>query len=209
MDAIFCDFETTGDNPFEYQPHEFAAVPLIGGVIRKDLMWHCYIDYPKWKIQAEIFDMVVDALKSRKEGVSHINPSQFGPIFKKKIKEWVDTPATLGGKNFAGFDWQFILGLEPSFRRAKDLVRYSHIEVGSMFIEHGDQKILSLKDCRQRAIDDGAPISVDNTHTACDDALLVAELYSWEVYGRIWYGVQHPTLHNTVKIHQLPERKVG
>jgi hypothetical protein len=207
MDAVFLDFETTGDNPFEYQPHEFAAVPVIAGVIRKDLMWHCYFDFKKWKIQGEIFDMVVAALKARKPEVPLISPGQFGSIFRNKLKSWVDTPATLGGKNIGSFDWQFILQLEPNFRREKELIRYSMLEIGSLFVEPEDHKILSLKDCRERAMAEGAPITAENTHTAVDDALLCAELYSWEVYSHIWYGKPHPTTPNTVKIYQ--ETKCG
>lgn len=201
MDAVFCDFETTGDDPNRFQAYEFAAVPVIAGVIRKDLMWHTYIDHRNWKIQAEIFKMVTDRLLNPREGVPHIKPHEWGRIFKNKVKEWVDLPATFGGKNFGSFDWQFMLNLDGELRYDKEFYRYSFLDIGNMMIEHGDHKILSLKDCRERVIADGAPITVENTHYADDDALLCAEIYSWEVYGRILYGKQHPTLHNTVKIY--------
>lgn len=202
MDAIFIDIETTGDDPTRFQMYEFAAVPVIGGVIRRDLMWHTYIDHRTWKIQAEIFKMVTDRLANPRADVPHIKPYEWSRIFKNKVKEWQDLPATFGGKNFASFDFQFMLNLDGDLRDLKgELFRYSHIEIGSMLIEKGDHKILSLADCRTRAIEEGAPISVENTHFADADALLCAELYCWEVFGNILYGKQHPDREDTVKIY--------
>ncbi len=52
MDAVFIDIETTGDDPTRYQMYEFAAVPVIGGIIRKDLMWHTYIDHRRFSLKS-------------------------------------------------------------------------------------------------------------------------------------------------------------
>lgn len=203
MDAVFIDIETTGDDPTRYQMYEFAAVPVIGGVIRKDLMWHTYIDHRNWKIQQEIFKMVTERLLNPREGVPHIKPYEWCRLFKNKVKEWVDLPATFGGKNFASFDFQFMLNLDNELRDLKtQLYRYSHLEIGSMFVEKGDPKILSLADCRTRAMEDGAPISVENTHYADADALLCAELYCWEVFDQILYGKQCPIRKDTVKVYK-------
>ncbi len=155
------------------------------------------------KIQSEIFKMVTERLLAPREGVPHIKPYEWGRLFRNKLKEWVDLPATLGGKNFASFDFQFMLNMDSDLRDLKtQLYRYSHLEIGSMYIEKGDTKILSLADCRTRAMEDGAPISVENTHFADADALLCAELYCWEVYEQILYGKQCPIRKDTIRVYK-------
>lgn len=207
MDAIFIDIETTGDDPHRHQMYEFAAVPVIGGVIRKDLMWHCYIEHRNYKIQTEILKMVTDRLMNPKPEVPRYKPHDWARIFRGRISEWADLPATFGGKNFGSFDMQFMLNVDDSLRGNRDLFRYSYIDVGSMYLRKGDHKVLSLNDIRTRAMAEGAPISVENSHYADADALLCAELYCWGLFGQVLYGRQCPVRADTVKLYQ--ERAIG
>jgi DNA polymerase III epsilon subunit-like protein len=188
MDALFVDFETTGRNPLSHQAYEFAAVPVYKGIIRKDLMWHTYLTHRNYRIESDIVSHVAERLANPKPGVASIPANEWANVFTRKLREWFQPPVTLGGKNVGGFDWQFILAMAPGLRLDHDLIRYSHIEIGSMFIEPEDDRIPSLSQCRERAMKDGAAVSVECTHRADDDALLAAELYIWQTTNRILYG---------------------
>jgi len=209
MDCIFIDIETTGRNPYTHQMYEFAAVPVIGSVIRRDLMWHTYIGHKTWKIEDVILQHVCKRLAEKKPGVSVIRPGEWAGIFRNKIQEWQATPVTLGGKNFASFDWQFMLQLDPSLRGENELIRYSFLDIGSVMLEpNDDDRVPSLSKCRERAIKEGAPISVENSHYADDDAILCAEIFLWEKTGRILYGEPVEGRVTQLRVY-TPETKVG
>jgi hypothetical protein len=190
MNAIFLDCETTGRNPLRHQVYEFAAVPIIGTLIRRDLMWHTYLTHKTYKIEADIVGHVASRLANPKPGVPAVPANQWGRLFKRKVREWFgDTPKiVLGGKNIGGFDWQFMQALDESLRVPSELFSYSFADVGPVYFEPDDMKLPSLAKCRERALIDGAPLSVDNTHYADDDALLAAELWAWGTLNRIYYG---------------------
>lgn len=207
MDALFIDFETTGDNPQRHQAYEFAAVPVYNGIIRADLMWHTYIEHHTYKIQKEIFKEVTERLNNPRPGISSVTVRDWERLFKNKLKSWFDLPVTIGGKNVGSFDIQFICAMDESFRNNREYARYSYIDIGSMYLEGTDDRVPKLSLCRERAISEGAPISVENSHYAEDDALLCAELFVWETEGRILYG--KPAYENSVqlRLYQQPIRK--
>lgn len=191
MNAIFVDVETTGRNPLKHQVYEFAAVPIIGTLIRRDLMWHTYLTHKTYKIEADIVQHVASRLANPKPGVPSIPSNQWGRAFKRRVREWFGEDAekiVLGGKNFAGFDWQFMQALDGSLRIPSTLFSYSMADVGPLYIEPDDDRLPSLAKCRERALIDGAPLSRDSTHYADDDALLAAELWAWGTLNRIYYG---------------------
>jgi hypothetical protein len=209
MNAIFLDCETTGRNPLKHQVYEFAMVPIIGTLIRRDLMWHTYLTHKTYRIEADIVQHVASRLANPKPGVPAMPANQWGRHFKQKIRHWFgedQKKIVVGGKNVGSFDWQFMCQLDQSLRIPSEMFSYSYADVGPLYHEPDDDRLPSLAKCRERALLDGAPLSRDNTHYADDDALLAAELWSWGTLSRIYYGeVTDDTIRIIPAQHEIME----
>ncbi len=202
MDAVFIDFETTGGSAKRNQPIEFAAVPILKNVIRKDLMLHFYMRHKKWIIDDEVLEETVAKIKNRRAGIP-ILPYN---LLSKEFRQWLlnifpniyTTPINIGGQNIGGFDMQFLFEHDPSLK-SSNIFRWNYIDLGNMYLEADDPYVPSLNKCREKALAEGAPLSVANTHNADDDALLCAELFIWNMENHIIYAEKKPNT-DTLKI---------
>ena len=89
------------------------------------------------------------------------------------VREWLTSvagtgPHTPAGKNFAGFDLQFLIALDDRFRT---LFRHRTLDAGSLLVDWSDQCPASLDLLKQRHLGGGTV-----AHDAIDDALDVIRL---------------------------------
>jgi len=89
------------------------------------------------------------------------------------VREWLTSvagtgPHTPAGKNFAGFDLQFLIALDDRFRT---LFRHRTLDAGSLLVDWSDQCPASLDLLKQRHLGGGTV-----AHDAIDDAIDVIRL---------------------------------
>jgi oligoribonuclease len=176
MKFVSIDIETTGLNPRLHSILEVALVCYDTQQPNFRESFHCFIDYPK----GHLWDR--ETMKFHRERLDYfLNGEPRYQFFtladaiynfiKNDCLTTVDRQIVAAGKNFNGFDKQFLNEL-PNFK-ARDVFRYRSIDVGSMCLVKEDNDIPSLKMCLQRM---GLGEIYGVTHTAMDDAEAVAAI---------------------------------
>lgn len=179
---VSIDIETTGLDP------DTCDIIEIGAVIDDTLepldnspTFHCYVapennkDYRgepyALSMHSEIFKRIALASPTDNEV---LHPKFIAVEFHKwlsdsGLKSCIGDRVVVAGKNFAGFDDQFLKRL-PNFNRY--VPRYHRIlDPGMLFWEPTDIAPPDLKTCMERA-----GIKGEVAHTALDDAKMVARL---------------------------------
>lgn len=178
MKVVSLDIETTGLDPKRCQILEIGAV--IGdtegdGVIDT---YHTFVlnDHIKGEPYALAMNQDIIKIIANKENYpddKFTSPCHVAYDFLKWLKRnglVGETKPSFAGKNFSGFDLQF---LKRRIHFWKDTVpmHYRHLDVGSMYFKKDMAGIPSLDECRCIA---GLPGTI--SHRAIDDARLVLEL---------------------------------
>jgi DNA polymerase III epsilon subunit-like protein len=183
MDVLFCDIETSGLDHNKCQILEIAIVPYINNQIRLSDSLHYYVDNPCITYEIDALSKFGDRIKDRKPDVLSV------PIEKLEDYLWNyfytlgyspshrGSALNIGGKNFGGFDKNFILKYCPGVERC---FSQRFVDIGNKFEMPGDLRLPDLETCRKRALARNYPgqqIQSSVTHTALEDAFLCAELY--------------------------------
>lgn len=192
---VSVDIETTGID------HDYCQVIEIGAVIDNWVTpldqlprFHCYVVHDRivgepfaLAMNAEILRRIANRNKKENEAYTFLTPEYVAPLFQ----EWLDwngygrgqafTPA---GKNFSGFDRQFLKKL-PDFECVK--IVHRAIDPAMMFWNPDkDKEPPSSKTCMERSAIDG-----EVAHTALEDALAIIKMvrYRYPPVGIVPYEV--------------------
>jgi len=179
MRYVSIDLETTGLDPATCDVIEFAAVidDLDNQAPLDNLpVFHAYIHHGLFQGQAYALSMhtrIFRVLATGKgaEGALCVEPGELGKLFAKFLwHHQYHDKITAAGKNFAGFDLQFLRRL-PNF---DDDVQFHHrvIDPGLLWWRCGeDRQLPDMATCLKRA---GYDKQV--SHTAVEDAMDVIRL---------------------------------
>jgi len=184
MEYFSCDIETTGLVPGYHKIIEFSMIRTWHGD-RRSLeeiehdgdVFHTYMQVSEEDTNTDIcLTMnagIIDIIRNRDLSKhSFLTEDELLP----KLGLWlhsrgVDGPITVAGKNFAGFDMQFIKML-PNYEYFDKLIRHRVIDPSMYFVNwNSDASLPNLATCLSRAkLDDFV------SHTAKEDAWQVIQL---------------------------------
>jgi oligoribonuclease (3'-5' exoribonuclease) len=177
---VSIDIETTGLNPENCQVLEIGAVieDWVSPIARLS-KFHCLVKYDIYQgqpfalsLNKELFEL----LHEQPDEVTILRPEQVYPCFRDWLTEHgITGTVTPAGKNFSGFDKQFLYKL-PGFK-----LRFSHraIDPAMLYWKPDiDDKLPGMELCLERA---GLYPAV--SHVALEDAEQVIKLV------RKYYGV--------------------
>lgn len=180
MKFISIDVETTGVDP------NTNKVIQIGACIcdlsepfdrTKTPTFFCNVKWSTaipWDYQAVVMNSgIVEEMLKNKESEENLPPNEVTGEFKYWLSSNsipVNKGFTVAGKNFSGFDLQFLNISIPHWRN-EIRIKQRVIDIASHFWVFGDECLPTLQECLNRA---GIERSV--THNALQDALDVAEL---------------------------------
>lgn len=184
MKYISVDIETTGLNKDNCQIIEVGAVfdDLANQRPLDDLpQFHAYITPYRNLMYGEPFafsmhSQILRRIATQEEGFTYLEecdlPEKFGGWVEGLVEDGFmhTTKFTAAGKNFSGFDRQWLEEIEGW----TDFVNIHHrsLDVGSMFVNLiGDDHIPSLDECLKRA-----GLDKEVAHTAVEDAFDVVRL---------------------------------
>lgn len=174
MKYVSIDIETTGLNPETCQILSIGAVVDNGGPFDSLPCFHCYIQHEV--ITGEAFGLqmnhnILYTLATRGEqpdGVVILPPEVVPLSLHAFLFDNLGcAPYNVAGKNFAGFDLQFLQRL-PAWG-----IKFRHrvLDPGPMYLEEGDGAVPGLSQCLRRAGIKG-PV----THDAVQDAKQVIQV---------------------------------
>lgn len=182
MIVVSIDIETTGLKPTKNGIIQVGACvfnlldPFDPDECKKGL-W--YLDEPNqvWDQQAivsnaHIIDKMLE-LKRKGETENVMGYAEFLGEFTYFLNQSgvrQDKGFTVTGKNYMGFDHQFLCSNIPGWANSIK-IKHRSIDVASHFWMPGDTALPTLQECLERA-----GISRPVSHTALDDAIDVAEL---------------------------------
>lgn len=183
MKYVSIDIETTGLDPFQSQILEIGAVIDLSSDVSTDKLptFHCYIVHDIIFGQAYALSMhptILRRIATQEDGYTYLRAEEVAPAFdrflaenyyEKKADGAIDKRVNAAGKNFAGFDLQFLKQL-PEW---DDFIQIRHrvIDPAMLYWEPGDTRLPDTKECKKRAGLDG-----DVAHTALEDAFDVVAL---------------------------------
>lgn len=177
---VSVDIETTGLNPHRHQVIEFGAV-LEDWItpIEQLPAFHAYVIHNEYRgdpfalaMNHEILRKIAN--KSRHPESKFYRPLELAMEFEKWLVEHKIDPqrVPVAGKNFAGFDAQFLKELmDYEGPRFGDIIKFAHrvIDPGSLYFDPRiDKEPPSMQECMKRA-----GIVGDVAHTAIEDAINV------------------------------------
>jgi hypothetical protein len=198
MKFLAIDIETTGLDPQVHSITEFAAVyadlydksftPIVFNrwVYPNGFVWDAYCLHLHFDWIKKVYDRV------KVENISPRDEAKDGPIIcmnhtalVNQFAYWIQTecglpaPAsgrwtkvTPAGKNFGGFDGQFL-----KTHGFPELFRHRSLDPGPLYIRPEDQFPPELKLCKERAIATGCGrIQPEVAHSALEDAFDVVDL---------------------------------
>ena len=184
MIYVSMDIETTGLNPQVHDIIEFGAVIDDLNALKpleKLPRFHAFFKKDNYFGDAYCMGMhkrVWDAINKNEGNIIEIEDlmygfsnflSKNGIPFDEKKQKYVVNPA---GKNFAGFDLQFLKAKIPADRWSDISFRHRAIDPGILYMDPvKDMEVPGLEECLKRA---GIPQIV--THDAVGDALQVVSL---------------------------------
>ncbi len=195
MKYLSIDLETTGLDWENNQILEFGAVLEDSNKklpIEELPKYHAFIKHPGNNISGNIFALnmnasIIEKLKNEKlykDKYNYIKIDELADDFLAWLKiqgfeidekiyddtTHYSTTITVAGKNFAGFDKNFLNNV-PGFSK-KIKIRSRVIDPAVLFVDwKNDDALPSLDECKQKAGIVGAV-----THTAVEDAIDVIEL---------------------------------
>jgi len=195
MKYLSIDLETTGLDWENNQILEFGAVLEDSNKklpIEELPKYHAFIKHPGNNISGNIFALnmnasIIEKLKNEKlykDKYNYIEVDELADDFLAWLKiqgfeidekkydntTHYSTTITVAGKNFAGFDKNFLNNV-PGFSK-KIKIRSRVIDPAVLFVDwKNDDALPSLDECKQKAGIVGAV-----THTAVEDAIDVIEL---------------------------------
>lgn len=164
---VSIDLETTGVDPMEHQILEIGAVAENGET------FNCVVTHPTIRGDAFALQMNVDLLRIlsgvTKCDVPCFNPDAAGARFVVWLQQF-NQKIVPAGKNFAGFDRQFLKQLDP---RIDTYFHFRVIDVGNLYWSpiHDGDTLPSLATCKLRA-----GLGSDVIHRALQDARDVLDL---------------------------------
>jgi oligoribonuclease (3'-5' exoribonuclease) len=183
MIYVSIDIETLGLDPKVHDIVEFGAViddlanpqPLY-----KLPRFHAFFEKENYfgnSFCMALHKRIWDAINKNEGNIIEIEDLMYGfsnflakngVPFDEKKQKYVVNPA---GKNFAGFDWQFLKEQIPADKWADVTFKHRAIDPGILFLRPDDTEVPGLEECLKRA---GIPQEV--THDAIGDALQVVKL---------------------------------
>jgi DNA polymerase III alpha subunit (gram-positive type) len=173
---VSIDIETCGLNPRTDSVIEFGAVINIDGKPLNQLpKFEAFIDQKQLIGHPTAFNMHKDLLElycERRKYVRYLRRDDLVPAFKDFLEEYypsaISTKIVIAGKNFMGFDYQFLK------RMGFDTVRFHHrvLDPGSMYYNKGDLVPPDLNTCYWRCFLKNCQIK----HRALDDAIDVVSV---------------------------------
>lgn len=178
MKWLSIDIETTGLNPLKDQILQFAAViedSLIPRPVDSLPYFQCYLGHRRIEGDPFAIAMNYKIIKQIANGnpTLVIHPQEFF----HKFMDWLNgfelgsERITMGGKNVASFDRQFLKYL-PSWN--DKLFGHRTIDPTMCYwLPESDLKLPDMKTCAQRA---GIEVDHDQLHDALYDARLVIQL---------------------------------
>ena len=183
MIYVSIDIETTGVDPKIHDIVEFGAViddlanpqpldklPRFHALFKKD-------NYFGNAFCMSMHKRIWDAINNNEGNVIEIEDLmywfsnflvRYNVPFNEKEQKFVVNPA---GKNFAGFDWQFLKEKIPADKWVDVSFKHRAIDPGILYMTPEDTEVPGLEECLKRA---GIPQVV--THDAVGDALQVVSL---------------------------------
>lgn len=172
---VSIDIETTSLDPFNGQVIEFAAVLDDGRAVENLPMFHRLIEHDEIYGEPRALAMnaaVIHAIATRPPGFKFCTAAELGRQFAQWcLQNKLNTqPLVVAGKNFSGFDRQFLQRL-PGFT---DAIQFHHRAIDPTMLfwnPEADEVPPATADCLTRA---GLPAVVD--HRALSDALNVVRL---------------------------------
>lgn len=180
MRYVSIDLETTGLDEETCQIIEIGAViddTSHETPIESLPTFHCYVYHPLYQGEPYALAMHSETFKKlhyRDMGWRYESVDIVAGIFQSwLIKHFEDKKITIAGKNFMGFDMQFLKKL-PEWDMS--LFNHRYIEPAMLFWNpKTDEKLPNLKTCMERAGIEG-----EVTHTALEDAFQVIKLLRYE-----------------------------
>ncbi len=189
---VSVDIETTGLNPHRCQVIEFGAVYENWLAPVENLpAFHCYVIHSEYRgdpfalaMNHEILRRIAN--KDKHPEFKFYRPLELAMEFEKWLVEHKIDPerVPVAGKNFAGFDAQFLKELmDYDGPRFGDIIKFAHrvIDPGSLYFDPRiDKEPPSTKTCMERA-----GIAGEVAHTAVEDAVAVIKMI------RHYYAVKY------------------
>jgi len=179
MKYVSIDLETTGLDEETCQTIEIGAViddTSHETPIDQLPTFHCYVTHPIYCGEPFALNMHADIFKKlsdRPEGWRYETIDSVANVFQAWIAKHFEEPATIAGKNFMGYDMNFLKKI-PQFQRNQ--FKHRCIDPAMLFWDRkNDTELPNLKTCMERA---GIPGEV--THTALEDAFQVIKLLRYE-----------------------------
>lgn len=181
---VSIDIETLGlDSDYSDTIELGAVIDDLTSDISDLPRFHAYVTLPDNKYRGEAYAMsmhstILRRIATREQGYTYIPFDMIGEEFEAWLLTdhgpWPKNKAVVAGKNFAGFDLQFLKQL-PGFNT--DMFHYRSLDPGSMFFDPKiDEVPPGLEICLQRA-----GLNTPVNHTAVEDALDVIRCIRYKV----------------------------
>lgn len=178
MRLISIDIETTGLDPSYCSVLEVGAVifdpqPVPGENCFRARPFECLLKHDRVQGEPYALQMNQEIMQElagvKKTHVSILNATEFTTRFRDFIvKHSGGVKLHPCGKNYGSFDQQFLQRIPGWNQNVKPLLNFRSLDVGSLYFNPRDEKILGLPQCLERI---GCSGTV--THRALDDALAV------------------------------------
>jgi len=169
------DIETLGLDPKTCDTIEFGCVledTSVQMALEELPRFHCYLTRPRNLYKGDVYAMFMhsksgmfERIAKRTEGFSYIPFDLLDEVFADWLQEQgIEGKLTVAGKNFAGFDLQFLKEIGFGCRTELD---HRTIDPGSMWFNPAeDESVPNLQICLERS---GVRKGV--AHTAVEDAI--------------------------------------
>lgn len=189
------DIETTGLDPKKHDIVEFGALledTSKNIEISKLPKFHAYIlppvgdEYVGSPYALSMHPKIFRKIAERIEGYSYLHPNKLGFAFKTFLLNNGYTSnrdkitINVAGKNFAAFDYQFLLEKTDFDKHIK--IRHRIIDPAILYLKDGDEALPGTSECLIRMQDEmGITREYDIAHEAIDDAIDVIKLlrHAW------------------------------
>ncbi len=189
---VSIDIETTGVEDW-CQTIEIGAI-VDDWITPVDQLprWHCYVVHDRYvgepyalSMHPTIFRRIAERNKDENKQYLFLSPAQIAPelrgwLMGQGFDDPIERAFTPAGKNFSGFDRQFLKRL-PDFDKIK--MHHRAIDPGNLFWNPDTDKVLpDSKECKKRA-----GVGGEVAHTALDDALdVIQEVRYWNAQRPAW-----------------------
>jgi DNA polymerase III epsilon subunit-like protein len=175
------DLETTGLNFENCDIIEFGAVlddlnnPLE---LEKLPKFHVYVIQNEYRGEPYALSMhseIFRRIATKEEGFQYVYPQKLGKAFKDFLlkngyeEKHDKISLNVAGKNFMGFDYQFLRTKTDMSKHIK--MRHRVLDPAILYYKEGDEALPNLATCLERA-----GLDSDVAHTAVEDSIDVIKL---------------------------------